>query len=171
MQEHKHWYQSATQLVVPITTEENTDQHGSAAPGSQAFLVYTQSIQKRASSSSHSGRSVFTVLFWSRGRTPPGPSSYWLKKMRSCGVRPIIRRMCRRGNHRPRQPCTLLTMAYQDSNTHMHTYVHNPHAHTHFTQHPLQLVCRTRFPQLTPYGCKEVAHKHRQLLGDCDDMT
>lgn len=70
--ECKHWYQSATQLVVPITTEENTGQHGSAVPGWQASLVCTQSIQQWASSSSHSARSVFTGLFWSRGRTPPG---------------------------------------------------------------------------------------------------
>lgn len=73
IQRHKHWYQSATQLVVPITTEENTDQRGSAVPGWQASLVCTQSSQQWASSSSHSERSVFTVLFWSRGRTPPGP--------------------------------------------------------------------------------------------------
>lgn len=116
MQTHRHWYQCHS--VVPITTEDNTAQRGSAVPGWQTSLVCTQSIHQWASSTSHC---IYWVIF-AQGQDPSGPSAYWLRKLRSCHVWPIITHMCRKGNHWPKQPCTLLTMAYGGGWTQPHIY-------------------------------------------------
>lgn len=64
----------------------NIGQHGSAVPGWQASLVCTQSSYQWTVSSSHSARSVFTGLFWSRGRTSLSPRPIGWKGC--CLVRP-----------------------------------------------------------------------------------
>lgn len=103
---------------MPITTEDNTGQRGSAVPGWQAFLVCTQSFHQWASSTSHC---IYWVILV-QGQDPSGPSAYWLRKLCSCHVWPIITHMCRKGNHWPKQPCTLLTMAYGGGWTQPHIY-------------------------------------------------
>lgn len=160
MQTHRHWYQSATQLVVPITTEDNTGQHGSAGPGWQASLVCTQSIQQWASSTS---QCIYWVILV-QGRDPSSPSSYWLGKLCSCHVWPIKRRMCRKGNLLPRQPCILLTMAYGGGWIQPHIYCISTITHKNTPPKTLFLsgkkVCN-HLLQLSPWmwrGCQEILH-------------
>lgn len=133
MQKYKHWYQSAAQLVVPLTTEENTGQHGSAVPGWQVSLVCTQNSYQWAISSSHSACSVFTGLFWSGGRSTPGPQLIgWegrvpVKSGQSWGV-------CVGGGIIDQESLVLFwqwPMEEAGPKTHMRTHIVSLHTQTH----------------------------------------
>lgn len=57
-------YHNERSAQASVVQQHPTDKHP---------LFVHKAFKQRARSSSHSGRSVFTGLFWSRGRTPPGP--------------------------------------------------------------------------------------------------